>query len=121
MSNDRRRFSDVEASNAVLHRTIANSDALVLAQMLEPGLDNEVLDVTAFLPWVLVDGPVDGAVPPPNPLEIAEGFREGIRIGGIDPVFDFDADRAFVRSRDDVEVGLRPVHRRRELEGRDRA
>ena len=30
-------------------------------------------------------------------LDMAEGFREGIRIDGIDPVFDFDADRSFVR------------------------
>jgi hypothetical protein len=35
---------------------------------------------------------------------------------GIDTVFDLDTDRAFVRGRDDIEMRLGPVRRRRESE-----
>jgi len=44
------RPGDVEASNALLHSLITNGDALMLAQVLEPGLDDERFDITPLLP-----------------------------------------------------------------------
>src|SRR4029077_7029832 len=109
----------VELSNAVLYGAIADRGALVLAQVLEPGLDDEAFDVTPVLSRILVDSPHDGAVAAANRLQVADGFHKGIRLKGIDAVFDLDADRSFVGGRDEVEVRLGPVCRRREIEHRD--
>src|SRR3989442_11538015 len=84
--------------------------------MLHPGLYDEAFDVTALLSWVLIDGPVDGAVAAANRLEVADGLREPVCLRRIDTVFDLDTDRAFVRDRDDIEVRLGPVRRRRDIE-----
>src|SRR5262249_2155911 len=115
------RPGDVKASNALLKDTITSGDALMLAQVLEPGLDEERFDVTFFLCWVVVERPADGAIPAANRLQVPDGLHEGIRVRRIDSVFDLDADRSFVGSRDDVEVRLGPVRRRREIKRRDRA
>src|SRR5438132_8977926 len=84
--------------------------------MLHPGLYDEAFDVTALLSWVLIDGPVDGAVAAANRLEVADGLREPVCPRRIDTIFDLDTDRAFVRGRDDIEVRLGPVRPRREIE-----
>src|SRR5437899_1939288 len=89
--------------------------------MLHPGLYDEAFDVTALLSWVLIDGPVDGAVAAANRLEVADGLGEPVCLRRIDTVFDLDADRSFVRGRDDVEVRLGPVRRRCEIERGARA
>src|SRR2546430_10869768 len=89
--------------------------------MLHPRLHHEAFDVTPLLSWILVDGPTDGAIPAANRLKVPDGFHEGPSVGGIDSVFNLDANRSFVGSRDDVEVRLGPVRRRREIERRDRA
>src|SRR5438128_7989580 len=115
------RPGDVEASNALLDGPISNGDPLMLAQVLEPGLDDERFDITPLVCWVLVDSPADSAIPAANRLQVPNGFDKGTRVGGIDSVFDLDADRSFVRGRDDVEVRLGPVRRRREIERRARA
>ena len=109
----------MEPPNPLLDRAITNRRALVLAQVLEPGLDDEAFDVTPASSWILVDGPRDGAVAAANRLQVADGFHEGIRLKGIDAVFDLDADRSFVGGRDDVEVRLGPVCRRREIDHGD--
>src|SRR5437870_1515707 len=114
------RPGDVEASNALLDGPITNGDALMLAQVLEPGLDDERFDITLLLCWVLVDSPAHGAIPAANRLQVPDGLHKGTRVGRIDSVFDLDADRSFVRGRDDVEVRLGPVRRRREIERGDR-
>src|SRR6266850_1635875 len=115
------RPGDVEASNALLDGPITNGDALMLAQVLEPGLDDERFDITPLLCWVLVDSPADGAIPVANLLQVPDGLHKGTRVGRVDSVFNLDADRSFVRGRDDVEVRLGPVRRRREIERGDRA
>ena len=121
MSDGRWRAGDVESPNPILDRAIANRGALVLAQVLEPGLDDEAFDVTPVSSWILVDSPRDGAVAAANRLQVAESFHKGIRLKGIDAVFDLDADRSLVLRRGDVEVRLGPVCRRREIEHRDLA
>src|SRR6267142_3909633 len=115
------RPGDVEASNALLDRPITSGDALMLAQVLEPGLDDERFDVAPLVCWIVVDGPADGAIAAANRLQLPDGFHKGTRVGGIDSVFDLDADRSFVRGRDDVEVRLGPVRRRCEIEHGARA
>src|SRR2546427_6946443 len=115
------RPGDVEASNALLDGPITDGDALMLAQVLEPGLDDERFDITPLLCWVLVDSPADGAISVSNRLQVPDGFHKGARVGGIDSVFNLDANRSFVGGRDDVEVRLGPVCRRREIERGDRA
>src|SRR5438552_3249902 len=84
--------------------------------MLHPGLDDEAFDVTPLVSWILVDGPVDGAVAAANRLEVADGLRKCVCLRRVYTVFDLDTDRAFVRSRDEIEVRLGPVRRRREIE-----
>src|SRR6266404_8241374 len=121
MRDGRRRASDMEPPNPLVDRAITNRGALVLAQVFEPGLDDEAFDVTPVLSRILVDGPPDGAVAAANRLQVADGFHKGIRLKGIDAVFDLDADRSLVRGRDDVEVRLGPVCRRCEIEHRDLA
>ena len=44
MRHDGWRPGDVETSNALLDGPITNGDALMLAQVLEPGLDDERFD-----------------------------------------------------------------------------
>src|SRR5882724_3796507 len=110
------RPGDVEASNALLDGPITNGDALMLAQVLEPGLDDERFDITPLLCWVLVDRPADSAISVANRLQVPDGVHKGTRVGRIESVFNLDADRSFVRGRDDVEVRLGPVRRRREIE-----
>jgi len=39
----------VEASNVLLDGPITNGDALMLAQVLEPGLDDERFDITPLM------------------------------------------------------------------------
>src|SRR5437016_9080406 len=119
--HDRWRPGDVEALNALLDGPITNGDSLMLAQVLEPGLDDERFDITPLVCWVLVDSPADGAIPAANRLQVPDGFHKGTRIGRIDSVFNLDTNRSFVRGRDDVEVGLGPVRRWREIEGGARA
>src|SRR5439155_10116899 len=119
--HDRWRPGDVEALNALLDGPITNGDALMLAQVLEPGLDDERFDINPLVCWVLENSPADSAIPAANRLQVPNGFDKGTRVGGIDSVFDLDADRSFVRGRDDVEVRLGPVRRRREIERRARA
>ena len=109
----------MEPPNSSCTRAITNRGALVLAEVLEPGLDDEAFDVTPVLSRILIYSPHDGAVAAANRLQVADGFHEGIRLKGIDAVFDLDADRSLVRGRDDVEVRLGPVRRRREIERRD--
>src|SRR6266850_4900297 len=115
------RSDAVEASNALLDGPIANGDALMLAQVLEPGLDDERFDITPLVCRVLVDSPADGAIPAANRLQVSDGFHKGTHVSGIDSVFNLDANRSFVGGRDDVEVRLGPVRRRREIKRRDRA
>src|SRR4029077_13728523 len=115
MSDGGRRACDVEPPDPLLDRAITNRRALVLAQVLEPGLDDEAFDVTPLLSWILVDSPRDGAVAAANRLQVADGFHEGISPKRIDAVFDLDADGSLVRGRDDVEVRLRPVRRRGQI------
>src|SRR4029077_16451269 len=112
MSEGRARAGDVEPPNPLLDRAITNRRALVLAQVLEPGLDDEAFDVTPLLPWILVDSPRDASVAAANRLQVAESFHKGIRLKGIDAVFDLDADRPLVWGRAGVEVRLGPVGRR---------
>src|SRR4029079_12139788 len=119
MSDTRRRAGDVESPNPLLDSAIANGGALVLAQMLEPGLDDEAFDVTPVLSRILVDGPHDGAVAAANRLQVADGFHKVIRPKGIDAVFDLDADRPLVGALADVEVSLGRVCRRREIDHGD--
>src|SRR5690348_16758457 len=66
--HDRWRAGDMEAPNTVLDGPVTNGDALVLAQVLDPGLDDERFDVAPLLYWIVVDGPADGAVPAANRL-----------------------------------------------------
>ena len=106
----------MEPPNPLLDRAITSRRALVLAQVLEPGLDDEAFDVTPVLSRILVDSPHDGAVSAANRPQVADGFHKGIRLKRIDAVFDLDADRPFVWGRDDIEVRLGPVCRRREIE-----
>src|SRR2546422_7211075 len=115
------RPGDVEASNALLHGPITNGDALMLAQVLEPGLDDERFDITPLVCWVLVDSPADSAIPAANWLQVPDGFHKGTHVGGIDSVFDLDADRSFVRGGGDVEGRRGPGRRPRENEHRARA
>ena len=116
MRHDGWRPGDVEASNVLLDGPITNGDALMLAKVPEPGLDDERFDITPLLCWVLVDSPADGAIPVANRLQVPDGFHKGTRVGRIDSVLNLDADRSFVGGRDDVEVRLGPVRRRREIE-----
>src|SRR5437762_268059 len=81
----------------------------------------KLFDVTPVSSWILVDSPRDAAVAAANRLQVAESFHKGIRLKGIDAVFDLDADRSLVRGRDDVEVRLGPVCRRRQIVHRDLA
>ena len=64
MRDGRRRAGDVEPPNPLVDRTITNRGALVLAQVLEPGLDDEAFDVTPVLSRILVDSPPDRANAP---------------------------------------------------------
>jgi ATP-dependent phosphofructokinase / diphosphate-dependent phosphofructokinase len=87
MSDGGRRAGDVEPPDPLLDRAITNRRALVLAQVLEPGLDHEAFDVTPVVSRILVDSPRDGAVAAANRLQVADGFHKGIRLKGIDAVF----------------------------------
>jgi len=46
MRDGRRRAGDVEPPNPLVDRAVTNGRALVLAQVLEPGLGDEAFDVT---------------------------------------------------------------------------
>src|SRR5580704_8084164 len=115
MSDDGWRAADVKLSNAILDGAITHADALMLPQMLHPGLHDETFDVTPLFPWILIDGPVDRAIAAANRLEVADGLRKCVGLRGIDSVFDVDTDRAFVRRGHDIEMRLGPVRRRREI------
>ena len=58
----------MEPPNPLVNPAIANRRALVLAQVLEPGLDDEAFDVTPVVSRILVDSPPDGAVAAANRL-----------------------------------------------------
>jgi hypothetical protein len=64
---------DVKLSNALLDGAITHADALMLPQVLHPGLHDEAFDVTPLFPWILIDGPVDRAVASANRLEVPNG------------------------------------------------
>src|SRR2546427_673811 len=74
MRDEGRCAGNVEPPNPLVVRAIANRRALVLAQVLEPGLGDEAFDVTPVSSWILVDGPPDGAVTAANRLQVADGF-----------------------------------------------
>src|SRR5713226_8048477 len=85
--------------------------------MLHPRLHDEAFDVTPLLSWILVDGPVDGAVAAANRLEVADGLRKCVCLRRVDTVFDLDTDRAIVRCRHDIGRRLGPGRRWREVGG----
>src|SRR5712692_255384 len=62
VGHDGWRPGDVEASNALLDGPITIGDALMLAQVLEPGLDDERFDITPLLPIGLTPNDPRGSV-----------------------------------------------------------
>jgi hypothetical protein len=105
----------VELPDAVLHHPIRHRHALVLAQVLDPRLDQENLDVPSRLARIAEDIPLDRAVSTPHLGELANGRDERIGLGRIDAVLDLDEHRTFIGPGDDVDVRLWPVHRRCEV------
>jgi hypothetical protein len=59
---DLRRAFDVEEVHAILQHTISIGDALMLAQVLEPGFYQERLHHPAFIGSVLEHAPPVGAI-----------------------------------------------------------
>src|SRR5689334_17453996 len=116
MSDGGGRPGDVKPSNAIFDGAITHADALMLPQMLHPGLHDEAFDVAALCPWILVDDPVDGAVAAANRLEVADGLPECFGLRWIDSVFDLDPDGAIVGCGHDIEMRLGPVRRRGEIQ-----
>jgi len=72
-----------EASNALLDGPITNGDALMLAQVLEPGLDYERFDITPLLPIGLTPKRTTSRrssahePPRPRPSNVLEGRHRG--------------------------------------------
>jgi hypothetical protein len=74
----------VELTDAVLNRLIRHHHALVLAQVLDPRLDHEDLDVPSGLARIAEDIPLDRAVSAPYVGQRANGRDERIgRAGSI--------------------------------------
>src|SRR4051812_41022551 len=88
---------EMKALHAVLDEAIGIGDALMLAQMLEPGFDEEALDETPGLGGILEEPPGIGAVAPPFMGELGGGGDEVGPSRGIDAIFDRHQHRAAIR------------------------
>lgn len=67
----RRLHAHVERTGAPFDFTVGESRALVLAQVLGPGVDYEGLDDSRRVGRVAVEAPVGGAIAPPQPAHVA--------------------------------------------------
>ena len=76
----------VKALNGFLQHAIGVGDALMLAEMLDPGLDHEGLDEAPLLGRVFEDPPGEGAIAPALRSERGDGGKEGVAVLRIDPV-----------------------------------
>ena len=96
MRYDRRVLADVEAQCDFLRGLVGHGDALVLAQMLEPGIDQERFHHPPWLSRVFEYPPIVGAVAPALVGQAFERGEERLAIAWIDPVFHRDQDRAAI-------------------------
>src|SRR5262249_49754590 len=99
-----------EGPDALLHLAVRRRDALVLAQVLGPGLGGRDLADAGGVLGVAQQPPLDGAAAPAHGLELARGPHEVRGAGGVDAVLDLDEDRAGlgVRRADDAWLGPVP-------------
>jgi len=107
---------ELELPDRLLRQAIGLGDALMLAQMLDPGFDQEGLDEAALLRRILIDAPGIGAVALSFMADLRQRREEAVAALRIDAVLDRDEDRA--ARRGDIAVGdrRRPVERRREID-----
>src|SRR5256885_15525876 len=75
----------VEASGGLEQGAVVGGDALVLAEVLEPGLDDEHLEPAVRVLGVTVDVPADGAVAAAGPLAPPPGAAGPPRLRGVHP------------------------------------
>jgi hypothetical protein len=80
----------MERSDSFLHIMIRNCDTLVLAEMLEPGLDHKLLQVPPRIGCVGEETPLRRAVTAPDTMHLSHHAHELLCFGGINPVFDCD-------------------------------
>ena len=77
----------LKTRNSVLQQAVRPGDALMLAQVLKPGLDQECLDETAFLRGILEHAPAIGTVTAAftcQTVKLASVlFRSPLRIGSV--------------------------------------
>src|SRR4051812_33836517 len=90
----RRRFGI--AAHALLELAVGDGQAIVLAQMLEPGLDAESLDEAAGDRRVLEESPRIASAAPALSLQRRASGEEGLAMLGCDPVFHRHHHRALI-------------------------
>src|SRR2546428_6404107 len=71
----------VEAGGGLEQRAVIGGDALVLAEVLDPGLDDEHLEPPVRVLGVAVDAPADGAVAAADRLQPPDGAPGLLRPG----------------------------------------
>src|SRR2546425_2236323 len=109
----------VEASGGLEQRAVIGGDALVLAEVLHPGLDDEHLEPAVRVFGVTVDVPADGAVAAADRLEPPHGAQELLGLGRIHLVFERDQHRALVAVELTGGLGQRPARVRAQIEVRE--
>src|SRR5256712_3351591 len=109
----------VEAGGGLEQRAVIGGDALVLAEVLDPGLDDEHLEPPVRVLGVAVDAPADGAVAAADRLQPPHGAQELLGLVGVHVVLERDEHGALVA----VELGgglrQRPARGGAEGEGRE--
>src|SRR5438128_885656 len=108
----------MEPERRLEHHAIAGGDAFVLAEMLEPRLDDERLDPSTRVGRVLVDVPADRAVAPPDRLQAPHDAEECVLVLAIDPVLERDENRTLVAVEVTCDLRQRPARIRAEIEVR---
>src|SRR2546425_5742693 len=91
----------VEAGGGLEQRAVIGGDALVLAEVLDPGLDDEHLEPPVRVLGVAVDAPADGAVAAADRLQPPHGAQELLGLVGVHVVLERDEHGALVA----VELG----------------
>ena len=86
----------VEAGGGLEQDAVAGGDALVLSEVLDPGLDDEHLELPARVRGVAVHVPADGAVAAADRLEPPHGAQELLGLVGVHVVLERDEHGAFV-------------------------
>src|SRR5436190_1727208 len=99
MRDERGCVAEVKSANAFSNAMISENRSVMLPEVLGPRLDNEGLEITAWLGDIFEQPPAHGAIPPANATEFKHRQSEAPGLKGADPVLDCDQHRTLVRFR----------------------